>query len=383
MQSHATKPRRRVKTKFPGIYRSISGNYEIAYRDSDGRLRFRTIGDNLEAAKAARADVVSKLSRGERVAPTRLTFGEWAPEWLAGLNKRPRTIDAHQHALNKHLLPRFKRWKLLDISTDDVARLVAEMQRHGYSGWTIIGALSTLSGCLGRAKRRGLIPANPVAELTRDERPSVNGGEKRVLNEKEIATVLAKATDAFRPLIAVMIFSGLRLGEALALKWEAVDFKAGFLQVRQQLTPGRELTELKTTSGRRDVVLIPQLAKMLKEHRMASLHKQPADFLFSAPSGRGRDQRSTSRAIERTFKRAGLEGQGLSSHNLRHTYASLLIVGLKLDPVGVAAQLGHSNPSTTLRIYSHLFDRARHADEAREKLAAEFGHLLMKATSLG
>jgi integrase len=49
---------------------------------------------------------------------------------------------------------------------------------------------------------------------------------------------------------------------------------------------------------------------------------------------------------------------------------------LKLDPVGVAAQLGHSNPATTLRTYSHLFDRARHADETREKLAAGFGHLL-------
>jgi len=49
---------------------------------------------------------------------------------------------------------------------------------------------------------------------------------------------------------------------------------------------------------------------------------------------------------------------------------------LKLDPVSVAAQLGHSNPATTLRIYSHLFDRARHADEARDKLSAGFGHLL-------
>jgi hypothetical protein len=50
------------------------------------------------------------------------------------------------------------------------------------------------------------------------------------------------------------------------------------------------------------------------------------------------------------------------------------MVGLKLDPVGVAA--GHSNPATTLRIYAHLFDRAKHADAAREKLSAGFGHLL-------
>jgi integrase len=54
---------------------------------------------------------------------------------------------------------------------------------------------------------------------------------------------------------------------------------------------------------------------------------------------------------------------------------------LKLDPVGVAAQLGHSNPSTTLRIYAHLFDKVRHADEARKKLSAGFGHLLAASGS--
>jgi integrase len=378
MQAQPTKPPRRVKTKAPGIYRSISGSYEIAYRDSDGKLRFKTQpkGASLQEAKAARADVVSKLGKGERVAPTRKTFEAWSEEWLAGLNKRPRTIIHHRYALDKHLLPRFKRRKLAEISTDDVARLVAEMQRAGYAGWTITGTLSTLSGCLGKAKRRGLIPANPVRELTREERPSIGDAEKRVLSEKEISLVLEQATDQFRPLIAVMTFAGLRIGEALALRWKSIDFEGGFLHVRQQLTRERELAELKTSSGRRDVVLIPQLAKMLREHRMASLHKQPDDFLFPAPGGRGRAHRSTARAVERTFERAGLAGQGLSSHNLRHTYASLLIVGLKLDPVGVAAQLGHSNPATTLRLYSHLYDRAKHADETRDKLAAGFGHLL-------
>ena len=103
--------------------------------------------------------------------------------------------------------------------------------------------------------------------------------------------------------------------------------------------------------------------------------RQP-DFVFPAPDGRGRDQRSTARAVERTFKRAGLDGQGLWSHNLRHTYASLLIVGLRSDPVAVPRFVGHKNPSTTLTVYAHLFDKARHAAEAREALSAGFGHLL-------
>ena len=66
----------------------------------------------------------------------------------------------------------------------------------------------------------------------------------------------------------------------------------------------------------------------------------------------------------------------ISAHAFRHTFASLLIVGLKLDPVNVAAQLGHSNPNVTVGTYSHLFDKARAADSMRTALGDGFGHLL-------
>lgn len=374
--STTVKPRRTKMKGATGVYRSVSGRYEIAYRDSDGRLRFQVVDGGFEDAKAARAEMVGKVRKGETVRPTKISFAEFSEQWLAGLNKRPRTIAAHRYALEKHLLPRFRRRKLAEITTDDVARLVAEMQRAGYAGWTIQGSLSALSGCLGHAKRRGMIPANPVSDLLRDERPKVGGTEKRVLDQGEISLVLESASPTFRPLIAVLIFGGLRIGEALGLRWQDIDFEQGFVRVRSQLSITRELAELKTKSGRRDVVMIPQLALTLKELRLASRFSQPTDFLFPAPDGRGRDQRSAGRGIERALKQAGLEGQGISAHAFRHTYASLLIVGLKLDPVAVAGQLGHSNPSTTLSTYAHLFDRARHADETRERLAEGFGHLL-------
>lgn len=303
MQAHASKQPRRVKTKVPGIYRSVSGAYEILDRDSDGRLRSEAVQGDLEAAKAARAEKVAKLHRGERVAPTRLTFGEWSKEWLAGLNKRPRTIAAHRYALDKHLA-RFNRRKLGAITADDVARLVADMQKNGYAGWTITGTLSTLSSCLGRAKRRGLIPANPVAELTRDERPSVNGGAKRVLSGQEIATVLENATDAFRPLVAVMIFGGLRLGEALALKWEAVNYDAGFLHVREQLSPKRELAELKTSSGRRDGRADPAAGEAAQD----ALHGEPAEAAGRLPvphPGRPRPRPAVNGPRDRADVQAG------------------------------------------------------------------------------
>jgi integrase len=239
MQDQPSRAPRRVKTKAAGVYRSISGKYEIAFRDSDGRLRFKTVEGSFEEAKAERAELLGRMRKGEAVRPVRQTFGEFAEGWLAELNRRPRTIEAYRYALNKHLLPRFKRRKLTEIGVEDVARLVMEMEKAGYAGWTINGTLTTLSAVMRKATRTGLVSANPVSKLERGERPKLGGGEKRILSSEEIAAVLAKA-DGFRALVAVLVFAGLRIGEALGLTWEDIDFEGGFIRVSKQLDRKRQ-----------------------------------------------------------------------------------------------------------------------------------------------
>jgi integrase len=120
---------------------------------------------------------------------------------------------------------------------------------------------------------------------------------------------------------------------------------------------------------------VPQLAKVLRAHKLRSPFSRDTDYVFGNPDGRGRDHRSTSRGIERAVERARL-GEGISAHSFRHTFASILIVGLKYDPVSVSRQLGHTNPSFTQDTYAHLFDKARHAVELRDRLEQGFGHLL-------
>jgi integrase len=113
-----------------------------------------------------------------------------------------------------------------------------------------------------------------------------------------------------------------------------------------------------------------------QRERGSERFKAPTDFVFPAPDGRGREHSSAANGIGRALERAGLADAGISAHAFRHTFASMLIVGLKLDPARVAAQLGHGNPSITLGIYTHLFEQARHADELRAQLGEGFGHLL-------
>jgi integrase len=358
-------------------YGSSSGKYEIVYRDENERLRFQTVAGDLQDAVAEREKVMGRKRRGEPVGPSKQTFGDYAETWLAGLNKRPRTLDSYRYTLEKHLLPRFRARKLAELKTDDVARLVREMSEPsedrpaGYSASTIDSALTCLSSLYRKAVRAGLVAANPVRGLEPDERPSHDDADRRILEEAEIARLLS-AADEQRPLIALLVFSGLRIAEALGLVWEDVDFERGFIRVEKQLARNRERVPLKTRASRRKVVLVPQLAAILREHLMASRFKRPQELVFATPAGRGRDQRAASRSIQAAIARAG---DGLSAHSLRHGFASMLIVGLRYDAVSVAGQLGHAKASTTMNVYAHEFEEARHADELREQFGAHYGHL--------
>jgi integrase len=314
-------------------------------------------------------------------------FGPFAESVIDGMTTKPRTIEAHRYALKHHLAPRFGRRKIADIDADAVAKLVREMRagvhfkdgrrvtrKEGYSGSTIAGVLGTLGLVMGRAKRRHLVGSNPVAELERDERPSIRPKEMRALDDDEITKLLTAGGKVFGPILAVFIFSGMRMGEALGLQWGDIDEDAGLIYVRRQLGRDRKPADSKTFAGRRDIVLIDQLAQVLRKHKIASKHCGDGDFVFAAPDGRGREHRSVSRGIERAVTRAGL-GKGISAHTFRHTFISRLIA-MGLDPVRVSRQVGHKSAAFTAAVYAHDFERARYANELREQMQAGFGRLL-------
>lgn len=131
---------------------------------------------------------------------------------------------------------------------------------------------------------------------------------------------------------------------------------------------------LKTAAGRRDVVLMKQLANELRRQRVASPFSDDQHLVFCTTTGSTIGHRNlTGRGLEKAAKRAGLDG--VTFHVLRHTFASILI-SQGHDPVFVSRQLGHANPAITLKVYAHRFDAARHAQDARERLEAEYGELV-------
>lgn len=177
-------------------------------------------------------------------------------------------------------------------------------------------------------------------------------------------------------MIATAIFTGVRLGELLGLRSSDADFEAGVLRVHRQLDRDGSLVEPKTPQAKRDVVLMPALVRVLKEHRIASPFSTPADLIFPNAVGTGASETVARDALRASMKRAGLKDrEPFRWHDLRHTYARLLIASGANVPF-VSRQLGHADPSITLKVYAHLFEAAEHAAKTTAALEAEFGAVL-------
>jgi integrase len=137
----------------------------------------------------------------------------------------------------------------------------------------------------------------------------------------------------------------------------------------------------KTAASVREIPLVPQLAEHLAAHRQATAFAGAGDWVFATSRGTPLGVRNVARRVlKKAADDAGLNGDGrpaLRFHDLRHTFASHLIVDLGLDVAQVSRILGHATITITLNVYTHLFDDARHTREIRQRMAAsQFASLL-------
>jgi integrase len=385
--------RRRVAR---GVYQQQNGKYAVCVR-VDGRACFRTLEAATFVEAVRQRQLLQSFARsGELPLSPRLTFAEVATRWLADFEtkvaageRRDRTLDLYRSQLRRHLLPRLGRRRLALITADDVVAVMRELQADGLSPWTVKRILGALSCVFTFALRRGYIAAHPFHRLERDERPHPLGSEQRVLTSTELARLFAACPGRYRPLLVTGAYTGMRLSEVLGLSWGDVDFTAGVIHVRHQLARGRRgvpphRIPPKTRASVREVPLLPQLAGVLRQHKRNSRFTRGSDYVFATSRGTAFLHHNVSkRVLRRAALDAGLDrdGRRVRFHDLRHTFASHLIIDIRLDVVQVSRMLGHARTSMTLDTYSHLFEQARHGADVRAELAkSDFANLLINQT---
>lgn len=368
--------------------------YQVGYNDVTGTWRMVTLrARNRTDARAERDEFLAKQRRGEIAVPSSRTFGEVAVEYLSMIEalvaageRSERTLDQYRMALDNHILPVLRDRPIQKIGPEHLARLIASEREAGLASWTVRGHLTPLRRVFGLAARRGYITENPMLRLDSDELPrGKSQSEPRTLTTGEVRSLLAACPARYQPLLATAAFTGMRISEILGLTWGDIDFKAGLIRVRKQLSRGTRTNpprrlELKTKAGIRDIALSrrdlePYLKAHLRRVELESGLPRPADFVFAASNGSPLNRNNVAkRGLKNAARDAGLDADGLPPlgfHDLRHTFASHLIRG-GMDPVRASRQLGHARPSITLDIYSHLFDEARGLDDIRDCIDAAF-----------
>jgi integrase len=388
--------KRRVRIA-PNLYqRPSDGKFEIGFSDSGGRWRIKTLRARTKTEARAERDLfMTKLRGGQVAAPSKITFAEVADEYIAGLEatvaageRAPRTLERYKQHLDLHVLPGIGHVQVQKLTADVLAAFLRDRQSVGLSSWTRKGMLTPISRVLSLAVRRGYVSEHPLRLLQPEELPKGKAkDEPRVLDRDEIGRFLAAATELYQPALATKVFSGLRAMELLGLCWWCIDFDEGVIRVHHQLTRASkqhppQLVELKTRCARRDIVLLPELSELLREHRRNAFGRGLArqmDYVFATSEGTPLGYRNLAqRGLTKAAGRAGLNGVGhpkLTLHDLRHTFGSHL-VRQGADVVTVSRQMGHARPSITLDIYSHEFAAVQHRDSIEARLTEAFGGII-------
>lgn len=363
------------------IYQRADGRYcaALRYEDPTTGARRRKVLYGKTATEVGRK-LKAATRRAERGAPlldSTATVSAWLAHWsdepLRASNRKATTQELYRHIVKKHLQPAaLGALSLARLRPSHIDTLILDLRAKKLADSTVRQIYTVLRQALAAAVRDGLLAANPSEKVPR---PSVARTEARFLSNGDVAALLtAAATSRYYTLLWVIATTGLRKGEALALKWTDLDLKAGTLAVRGTLSRvdgALVVTEPKTASSRRVLPLSPAVVAVLKAQKRTQttekLHAgnlwRDSGHVFTTEAGGPVEPRNVLRAFATAAKAAKITGANV--HTLRHSAATgWLEAGYNLK--AVSDLLGHSDISITGNIYAHTSqETARAAMETR------------------
>ncbi|MER3388541.1 MAG: tyrosine-type recombinase/integrase [Microcella sp.] len=367
------------------IRQRSNGTFEgrISYRDDDDRPVRRSFYGSTEKQVAKKLREAEKRVQADlSPADSNMLVSTWLTRWadtiLPRSNRKATTMELYRTLLRKHLQESsLSHMQLGRVKASHIDALVTELTDSGLSQSSVRSIYTVLRTALDGAVREGLLATNPAAKV---DRPTVARTEARHLSGGEVRAILdAAATSRYHPALALIAATGMRRGEALALRWEHVDLTKKLVRVRGTLArvDGHlTVTEPKTANSRRDIVLTESMVRTLKRHATtqkaerlrAGNQWQDTKLVFTTELGTAVDPRNLLRVFTVAAKTAGITDVGL--HTLRHSAATAMLdAGVPLHVV--SRILGHSSVAITGDVYGHLVDSTQ--ADAMDQLAAALG----------
>lgn len=352
--------------------RQYRGHWIVDWRDEQKKRHLDPVASEAEGYRR-----LAELKDNEMKAPNKNSFKEYGEWWLENCAKgeiKDSTYEEYERALKLQLYPVFGSKQFSKITRKMVREPITAKKKARLSKSSIRNILAPMRGMYNHAIEDDELQRSPASRMRKfnkkeGDKPAVNP-----LSREETQVMLDKAETDFAhyyPLFLCAPRAGLREGELIALKGIDLDFNGRFIEVQRNLSRGRITTPKNVKTRRVDMSnrLTGVLNDLLSKKRAVALRKEMAkepgerrdaatvvnevmeDWLFTTPQGMQLDPSNLRKVFYRLLVAAKL--RRVRFHDLRHTFASLLIQQGEGLPY-IRDQLGHSSIKVTVDTYGQL-----------------------------
>jgi integrase len=306
---------------------------------------------------------VQARHKGALVTGPRQTVAQFLERWLADSVRpttRPRTFETYSQKVRLHVVPEIGNVALVSLTPQHLQKLYAQKLESGLAPATVNLIHVVLHRSLKQAKRWGLVGRNVAEDVDAPPRSRLDGSD-RAFTASQVAQLLsAMRGHRYEPLWRILLATGVRFGEAAALRWEDVDLDLRTIAIRRTLIRidgGLQFSPPKTARGRRVIPLPVAAVDTLRAHRerqeldreLEPERWQDLDLVFPNSVGKPLREPAVLSSLHQVLDRAGLPRRRL--HDLRHTYATRLFAN-NAHVRAVQELMGHSRSDMTLEIYA-------------------------------
>ena len=360
--------------KFKGRW---MGQLAIGTNPETGRpIRKNFLGATMAEVKEKMKPFRDDLAKGIDL-QNNITFGSWIVTWMDDYKKLDidlSTWENYDRSIKNHAVPELGYIPLKNLGTNDIQALYNKMVKDGSAPATVRRNHQIINGCLEQAVKNRLISWNPAKSVVL---PKLADDEARAMTVEEMNIFIAalnnikgphKVRITWRTIFLMLLGTGIRSGEALALRWPRVDIRnrtATVMEGIKRTKKGLVFGDPKTAKSKRTVPIPNEVAFALRLQRMHQAKirlalgeaYQNQDLVFSTSKGTPINPRGLIRKFHEIRKDAGLSTD-ITVHSLRHTFATRMLErGESLKTV--QELLGHADIATTGNTYAHVMPEVK------------------------
>ena len=344
-------------------------------------------GGTKREAEAKLRELLNEVDTGSYVEPSQMTLSEYIRQWFE-THRQGLALSTelrYRGHINCHIIPLLGTVNLQKLSILQVQNFANQLLQSGFKGRgsprglspkSVRESVGLLKLALDQAITWGLLTRNPAIGV---KIPRVVHKEMQVITEEQAEAIFSALQNTYAWLPTLIAYhTGMRRGEILALSWDNVDLDKATIKVSRSFSlrdaTGPLFKEPKTRAGRRTVDVGHTLVKALQKHRKEQMEAKLAagenwNNEYNLVCTRDNGSYISPNALSEFFTyKAEQLGIDMTFHGLRHTHVSMLIkAGVPVNVI--SSRIGHSNPSVTHDVYSHLLPgMSREAVERFENL---------------